>query len=410
LVVAFSGGGDSLFLMLTVKAWADQAGRRLIAVTLDHRLQAAGAEWARWCGERAGRLGVEHHTLVWQDPKPRTGLPAVARTARHGLIAEFARSVGAIVILMGHTADDGLEARLMRASGGSTTPPREWSPSPIWPQGRGIFVLRPLVRLRRSDIRAALTVRGEPWIDDPFNLDPFSARARARAELREAPAAGDDIAAQGAAVGEQLMLDAILEDKAGALRIPRQARGGATQRAAPRFLGAAVLSASGAARPPRSDRLLRLAAALDGHASVVATLGGERIVADAGCIILTREPGDMSRRSTALSFALGVGDAIAWDGRFEIEARVSGLSVRPLAGLASRLSPAERNRLGRYTPAARRALPAIVDDRDRLTCPVLARDPRVATRPLVFARLAGACGGLHDEAALGRMAEAVTAS
>jgi hypothetical protein len=118
----------------------------------------------------------------------------------------------------------------------------------------------------------------------------------------------------------------------------------------------------------------------------------------------------MSRRSTALSFALGVGETVAWDGRFEIEARTSGLNVRPLAGMASRLSPPERDRLGRYAPAARRALPAIVDDRDRLTCPILACDPRVATRRLVFGRLAGACGGLHDEAALGRMAEAVTAS
>jgi tRNA(Ile)-lysidine synthase len=409
-VVAFSGGGDSLFLLLTVKAWADQAGRRLIAVTLDHGLQAQGAEWARWCAKLAGRLGVEHHTLVWQGPKPRTGIPAAARAARHGLIAEFARSVGAIVVLMGHTADDGLEARVMRASGNSTTPPGEWAPSPIWPQGRGIFVLRPLVRLRRADIRAALTARGEPWIDDPFNLDPRSARARARAAIGEAPAAGDEIAAPGAVWREKHVLDGILEDAAGALTIARQALGGPTWRAAPRFLGAAVLSASGAARPPRSQRLLRLASTLDGQACLVATLGGARIEADASCVTFTREPGDMSRRSTALSFGLGVGEAIAWDGRFEIEARTPGLNVRPLAGMARRLSLPERDRLGRYTPAARRALPAIVDDRDLLTCPVLACDPRVATRRLVFGRLAGACGGLHDEAALGRMAEAVTAS
>jgi tRNA(Ile)-lysidine synthase len=410
LVVAFSGGGDSLFLLLTVKAWADQAGRRLIAVTLDHGLQAQGAEWAHWCGERSGRLGVEHYTLVWQGPKPRTGVPAAARAARHGLIAEFARSVGAIVILMGHTADDGLEARLMRASGSSTTPPREWAPSPTWPQGRGIFVLRPLVGLRRSDIRAVLTAQGEPWIDDPFNFDTRYARARARAAIGDERAAGDDITIQGAAGDEKLMLDSILEDEAGALTIARQAVAGPIHRAAPRFLGAAVLSASGAARPPRSERLLRLAAALDRSPSFVATLGGARIEADADCVTFTREPGDMSRRSTALSFALGVGETVAWDGRFEIEARTSGLNVRPLAGMARRLSPPERDRLGRYTPAARRALPAIVDDRDLLTCPVLACDPRVATRRLVFGRLAGACGGLHDEAALGRMAEAVTAS
>ena len=181
LVVAFSGGGDSLALLIAAKAWAEGAGRRLVAVTVDHRLQAAGAEWARWCEARCRRLGVAHRTMIWTGGKPATGLSAAARHARHGLIADAARQAGACVILMGHTADDRLEARSMRAAGGSVPDPREWSPSPVWPQGRGLFILRPLIEARRAAIRAALAAAGETWIEDPANRDPRHARAPAPA-------------------------------------------------------------------------------------------------------------------------------------------------------------------------------------------------------------------------------------
>ena len=183
LIVAFSGGGDSLSLLLSTKAWADAAGRRLVAVTVDHGLQPAAADWASWCRARAGRLGVEHRTLVWEGAKPAGGLPAAARAARHRLIARAARAAGAGVILMGHTADDLTEASVMRAAGVRISDPAEWSPSPVWPEGRDLFILRPLLAARRAELRAALVAAGETWIEDPANADPASPRARARQAL-----------------------------------------------------------------------------------------------------------------------------------------------------------------------------------------------------------------------------------
>jgi tRNA(Ile)-lysidine synthase len=70
------------------------------------------------------------------------------------------------VILMGHTADDRLEARAMRADGSTTPDPRAWSPSPAWPEGRGIFLLRPLLGLRRGEIRGWRD-GGESWSEAP---------------------------------------------------------------------------------------------------------------------------------------------------------------------------------------------------------------------------------------------------
>src|SRR5579872_5299872 len=135
VAAAVSGGGDSLALMLAAAAWAERAGRRLVVLTVDHRLQPQGAAWAASVAARAAGLGLTHRTLVWRGEKPATGLPAAARAARHALLAAAAREAGARVILMGHTADDLMEAQLMRRAGSSVPSPRPWSASPAWPEG-----------------------------------------------------------------------------------------------------------------------------------------------------------------------------------------------------------------------------------------------------------------------------------
>ena len=161
VVIAFSGGGDSLALLLEAKHWSDKFGRRLIALTVDHGLQPAAAEWAAWSSALALRLGVDHQTLVWRGAKPTSGLLNAARLGLgHRLIANAARQAGARVILMGHTADDCLEAAIMREQGVRVSTPRLWSPSPVWPEGRGLFIMRPLLRERRAAIRAMLQGAG----------------------------------------------------------------------------------------------------------------------------------------------------------------------------------------------------------------------------------------------------------
>src|SRR5690606_37925979 len=119
-----------------------------------------------WCAELCARLGVGHRTLVWSGEKPAAGVPAAARAARHRLIADAARAAGARVVLFGHTADDVAEAAAMRAAGSSTPSPRAWSPSPVWPDGRGLCVLRPLLELGRAELRRWLAERGADWIED----------------------------------------------------------------------------------------------------------------------------------------------------------------------------------------------------------------------------------------------------
>ncbi len=395
VAVALSGGGDSTALLLIAKAWAAGAGRRLVAFTVDHGLQAAGAAWAEHCRALCGRLGVEHGTLIWTGPKPSAGLPA--RLARHRLLACAAREAGAGVILMGHTADDLAEAARMRAAGSSVPDPREWSPSPVWPEGRGVFLLRPLLGLTRVSLRNLLRAEGQDWIEDPANDDHRYARARARSSL-----AGERLPRADAARAcpAPASPPAFHEDAGGVLVCARSAIFD------PAVLAAALTCAGGGARPAAAEAARRLAARLAGGEVFTATLSGARLTAGEAEIVIMREAGELRRRP-ADPVPLVPGRSSVFDGRFELTARTEGLRAAPLAGRVSRLSRADSEVLKRVRAAARPTLPALFDA-DGQASLILAGDPRVERRSLVFDRFSAAIGLICREAANGRVAPADT--
>ncbi len=345
LAVGLSGGGDSLALTLIADAWAREAGRELLILTVDHGLQAESAAWTRACADIAARLGRPFRALSWIGDKPATGVPAAARRARHRLLADAARDAGARVILLGHTGDDLAEAAVMRAGGATTPDPRAWAPSPVWPQGRGIFLLRPLLWATRADLRAWLSARGETWIDDPANADPRYARSRAR--LAEPGAPGPPT------VQAPLTLARFATEHAGIITLERARLRAASPDEARRFVALAAVCAGGGERLPATARTARVAEALRGRGPFIATLAGARIVAEEGAARLFREPGEAARAGLAPLRPPGV-----FDGRFEI---ATGAEVRRLSGLMGRLSPADRDRLRQVPAAARGALPAVVE-------------------------------------------------
>lgn len=311
VAVALSGGGDSVALLLAANHWARVAGRGLLVLTVDHRLRAESAAWTAACAATAERLGLAFQALAWTGEKPATGLPAAARQARQALLADAAREAGARVVLMGHTADDVLEARLMREAGSSTSEPREWGASPAWPQGRGVFLLRPLLGVRRADIRAWLTARGETWIEDPANADTHYARPRARLAL----ASGAVASAPPAGASAAALAQACAPD----LSIARADLRAAPPAALIRFVSAACLCAAGTDRPPARERVERLAARLTAAEPFVATLAGARIEADAGQVRFQREAGEAARGGLR-PLPLKAGETGVWDGRFEMTA------------------------------------------------------------------------------------------
>ena len=379
LAVGFSGGGDSLFLLKAVL----ELDRPVLALVVDHGLQGDSARWTADAVAKALALGAQARALVWTGDKPSTGLPAAARRARHALLADAAREAGAKVLLLGHTASDLAEGVAMRAEGSTVSDPREWAPSPVWPEGRGVFLLRPLLDLTRDEIRQALAAQGETWLDDPANDDLRYARARARAS------GPDGVSPVESAPCSPPTFEI---DRAGAIHLPREV--------AAAHLAAGLLCAAGTERPPRGERLARLVERLRAGESFTATLAGARVEAGED-VLICRDAGETARGGLA-PLALAPGETGVWDGRWDIAAGTAPLTVEALKGKASSLSPAQRAALSTIPAAARPSLPLMVRKGAAPYCPALdgpdlAAEGNEPARPLVLDRFRAAIGLIDQE-------------
>ncbi|MGX8272733.1 tRNA lysidine(34) synthetase TilS [Brevundimonas diminuta] len=381
VALALSGGGDSQALLDLAAGWAKARGRRLLALTVDHNLHPDSADWTRFAAEAARAAGADWRGLAWQGARGGPGVPARARAARHALLAEAAREAGARVILTGHTADDVAEGDWMRAQGATLGRLREASPSPVWPEGRGMLLLRPVLGEGRETLRDHLRARGLTWLEDPANADLRYGRGRARAALAQAegPAALSATVACASAAHEP-------GDQAWAGVLPLSRDLSAST------LAAVLLCAGGGATPPRGDRLAALQARLASGEDFTAVLCGARVEASGERVQAMREPGEWKRRPPA-SLALTLGRPAVWDGRFEIKTEQPGLRVEAAAGRLAQLSERDRAALAPLPHAARAAAPVLIEGAGR---PVLAW--RAAdVRALGLRRLALALAGFGGE-------------
>lgn len=411
VALALSGGGDSMALLEVAADWAKLRARRLLCLTVDHGVQPDSPRWTAFAQAAARARGADWRGLVWEGKKPTTGLQAAARGARHALVADAAREGGARVVLFAHTLDDVREADAMRDAGTAIGRVQEWAPSPAWPQGRGLVLLRPLLGVRRDELRGFLIERGRDWIEDPANEDVRYARARVRnlpshstgegsgmevePQRVEGRAGGASIAHPSASTSSppsQTLPPSrgkgFEVDGAGVITFDRAAIGATTTA----FIAVALLCAAGTSRPPRGDRLQRLTERLRSGETFTTTLCGARIEADEVEVRFMRDPGETARGGLA-PLSLTRGSAAVWDGRFEVVAEAP-CEIRPLKGLAAKLSHADRARVAAFPPAARAALPVVLGN--RTLSPAIACSG-VRVRCLVRARLRLACGVIAHE-------------
>jgi tRNA(Ile)-lysidine synthase len=205
VLVACSGGADSLALAAATAFEAPRLAVFAGAVVVDHGLQEASADVAERAAAQCRGLGLDPvdvvRTRVGTAAGP--GPEAAARNARYAALDAAADRRGADVVLLGHTRDDQAEQVLLGLARGSGArslagmPPR-----------RGRYA-RPLLGLSRRETAAACAATGlEPWAD-PHNADTAYARVRVRgllAQLEEA--LGPGVADALARTADQLREDA----------------------------------------------------------------------------------------------------------------------------------------------------------------------------------------------------------
>ena len=186
VLVACSGGPDSLALAATVAGLVDDLGLRAGAVIIDHGLQPGSAHVAAAAATTCRSLGLDPVEVLAVTFSGDGGPEAAARTARHDALVSAASRHGAQAVLLGHTRDDQAETVLLRLARGSGARSLAGIP-PVTARttadGRDVLWLRPLLALDRQVVRRSLDLTGLVAWTDPHNADPAYARARVRHDL-----------------------------------------------------------------------------------------------------------------------------------------------------------------------------------------------------------------------------------
>ena len=177
VLVAVSGGADSLALASAILRESEEFAITPIAVTVDHQLQTGSGDQAKKVESQLKEMGYEKVLCKKVVVTTESGLEAGARDARYQALSACAEEEKAAKVFLGHTRDDQAETVLLGLARGSGT--RSLSGMAI---ENGIYI-RPLLGITRSETVAACSEIGiEPW-NDPHNGNTEFSRVRVRTEV-----------------------------------------------------------------------------------------------------------------------------------------------------------------------------------------------------------------------------------
>ncbi len=366
VIVAVSGGPDSMALLHVLWEVRDRLGLTLEVAGVDHGLRPAAAGELELVRTRATALGLPFVGLTVDVARHRrgAGLQDAARRARLGALGELAIARGARRVALGHQADDQAETVLFRIVRGTGLAGLQGIP-----YRRDPFV-RPLLDLPRAEILRYLRRRSIPFVEDPSNADLRFARARIR--HRHLPA----LAAENPRVAEALVA------LAAAARDGRPARDASRGLVAGPALSRRVAAVVDRLRARGGTAEIDIAGGQRVEVSYGAVRVGPRAsgraAASPGAPLLIDRPGTYRWAAGTLDVKEGVrrrarpadgvpaefdADLLAWP--LTARARKSGDRMRPRGGRGSRkLSDLMID--ARIARGARAALPVVTSARGEL--------------------------------------------
>ena len=177
ILVAVSGGADSLALAQATLVECAPLAIKAVAVTIDHQLQEKSADQAAKVEKQLRAMGFQDVVVAKVKVSLESGLEAGARSARYEALQRIAAEKNAVRVLLGHTRDDQAESVLLGLARGSGT--RSLSGMAI---ENGIY-LRPLLSLTRTQTEEACTEAGIEFWNDPHNENHEFSRVRVRREV-----------------------------------------------------------------------------------------------------------------------------------------------------------------------------------------------------------------------------------
>lgn len=178
VLVACSGGADSLALAWTVQFVAKKREIFVAAIVIDHQLSDESNQIAKDAVAKLNLMGIQDVVIKTVEvPKSPDGLEAAAREVRYKAIQEYAEEISATQIYLGHTLEDQVETVLIRLTRGSGARSLQGMA-----EIKGTFV-RPFLHISRNLVRESLNlINVEAW-EDPMNYSDKFLRSKIRNKL-----------------------------------------------------------------------------------------------------------------------------------------------------------------------------------------------------------------------------------
>jgi tRNA(Ile)-lysidine synthase len=188
VVVAVSGGADSVALLRILEAAEEDRPKQLIVAHFDHRLRPGSADDARFVADLARRMELPFEPgeadVASLAEAEGDGIEAAARRARYKFLEQAADRHRAHFIATAHTADDQVETVLHRILRGTGIAGLQGIREVRAFFGRqDLYVVRPLLGVRRKEILEYLRAIDQPFCEDPSNADSRFTRNRIRHKL-----------------------------------------------------------------------------------------------------------------------------------------------------------------------------------------------------------------------------------
>lgn len=180
LLLALSGGGDSLALLYLLLECKKELSFSLHLAHVDHGWRSASVQEARELKELGARLGLPFHLLTLESEEPGN-LEAKARDARYAFFQNLYSQLGCQALLLAHQADDQAETILKRVLEGSHFLALGGMQQASLLYGMNLW--RPLLETKKKDLETWLAKRGLRGFQDPTNHDPAFLRARMRTQI-----------------------------------------------------------------------------------------------------------------------------------------------------------------------------------------------------------------------------------
>lgn len=338
LAVAVSGGSDSLALALLAQDWAQVQGGRVTALSVDHGLRNGSRAEALQVGRWLRKRGIAQCILTWEGEKPKHGLMAAARQARYRLLEDWCARKGVLHLLLAHQIEDQAETLLMRLARGSGADGLAGMASIV--HARQVRLLRPLLGVKRADLKAYLRGLGQAWIDDPSNDNQVFERVRLRAGapvLADLGLRAEALVASAAKLAAQKRhLEAetaaslarhVIVDTQGFAWVERALLDEPVE-IRHRCLARLLTCLNGESYLPAMDQVERLDLSMTGGTWRGGTLAGCRLLPRRGRILILREPA-----ACAPPVRLVCGQSCLWDGRWRVTStKRRGLFLGALGG------------------------------------------------------------------------------